>query len=90
MESSSDFWPTIGHQSLCDWGWEYGRNQGRYVEDQDTGEEEEECECEQQDQLLEDAGVVAEDDSALLHLEDVHTTEVDKRPAQRWTLIFEY
>ena len=54
-----------------------------YVEDQDTGEEEEECECEQQDQLLEDAGVVAEDDAALLHLEDVHTTEVDKRPAQR-------
>ena len=81
MESSSDFWPTIGHQSLRDWGWKYGRNQGRYVEDQDTGEEEEECEWEQQDQLLEDAGVVAEDDAALLHLEDVHTTEVDKRPA---------
>ena len=58
-------------------------NQGRYVEDQDTGEDEEECECEQQDQLLEDAGVVAEDDAALLHLEDVNTTEMNKCPAQR-------
>ena len=54
-----------------------------YVEDQDTGEDEEECQHEQEDQLLEDAGVVAEDDAALLHLEDVYTTEVDKRPAQR-------
>ena len=52
-----------------------------YVEDQDTGEDEEECQHEQEDQLLEDAGVVAEDDAALLHLEDVNRTEVDKRPA---------
>ena len=54
-----------------------------YVEDQDTGEDEEECQHEQEDQLLEDAGVVAEDDAALLHLEDVNTTEMNKCPAQR-------
>ena len=84
MKSSSDFWPTIGQRSLCDWCWEYARNQGWYFEDQDTDEEEDECECEQQDQLLEDAADVAEDDSALLLLEDVHTTELDKCPEQRW------